>query len=92
MAVPFEVQKKVIPLRTQTEEEVLRCARRYARMALFQVRIEDDNPHSDAGLVVHFCKADADISEKQLAECLLRQAKKLLLAMSMDEVEGKLQE
>lgn len=75
----------MIKLRTQKEEEVLRQARRYARLVCFQTQIEND-------LVVKLNKHDADSQAEYELIRLGRLAKDLILAMSIDEVEGKLQD
>jgi len=64
----------------------LRCARRYARMLLFNTYIEKDVP-----CVV--CNADRDnLIENVYLPQLLRSAKDLLRNMSIDEEDGVLQE
>jgi hypothetical protein len=69
--------------RTKCEEELLELARQYARMKLHGAHVEN-------GQMVFHCTTDAEDQAKYLGEGLLRQAEKLILGMSVDEVDGEL--
>lgn len=77
---------KFMPMRTQAEDKVLRLARKYARMKLFSTYIEKN-------VTVTVCYADRD---SLYAPHFLRELEDaaigLLRAMSIDEVNGELQE
>jgi len=70
--------------RTQCEEELLKLARQYARMKLHGASVENDQ------MVLH-CRSDSEDQAKYLGESLLRLAEQLLLGMSVDEIDGKLE-
>ena len=70
--------------RTKCEEDLLKAARKYARMKLYGASVAD-------GHVILCCREDVEPQANYLGEKLLVHAEQLLLAMSIDELNGKLE-
>ena len=73
------------PYRTECEERVLLAARKYARMKLHRAYVDD------GGNVCVCCHSDAENYAENLGEELLARSRDLLLSMSIDEIDGKLE-
>lgn len=75
---------KYMPIRTQAEDKVLRCARKLARMKAHGSYVEND-------LVHYVCGERARYIEAFTHE-LIDAASDLLNAMAIDEVDGRIHE